>query len=125
MKTLMTAKKIAQGVNAMYGTSIVINTTEFYNSKGQIVRLYDIKDSYCDEFRAPHMKLLFRSASSIYTVLFMRDLLYTLEGRELPPDEEDPGWAATRVQKGAFASFDYIVETYLLKDKIVEVDTDE
>ena len=125
MRALMTAKKLAKGINAKYGTRIVINTNEFYNDSGSVVRMYEIKDSYCGQHREPINKRLFRSASAIYTILFMRDLLLILDGKELPPDEEDPGWAATRRNKGAFQSYDWVVENYLLKDKIVEEQVDE
>lgn len=120
MRPILVAKKIAKGINIKYGTRIVINTSEFYGDNHNLVRMYEIKDAYYGANGEPVNKRLFRSASGVYTVLFMRDLMLKIQGEDLPPDEEDPGWAATREKKGAFQSFDYILENYVLKDKIVE-----
>lgn len=123
MRPLMTAKKIAKGINMKYGSRIVINTAEFYGDNGNLVRMYEIKDAYYGQNGEPVNKRLFRSASGVYTVLFMRDLMLKIQGKDLPPVEEDPGWAATREKKGAFQAFDYILEKYVLD--VVEEDEHE
>ena len=127
MNMLATAKKIAKGLNFKYGMHIVINTSDFYSERGNrqtgapnLVRMYVIRDCYYATDGTYVNEELFKSASGVYTVLFLRDLMYKVQGRDLPPDEDDPGWAATRVRKGAFSSFDYMIEKYVLKGMIID-----
>lgn len=132
MKPLMTAKKIAKGLNCEFGAHIVINTSDFYSERGNretgtpnLVRMYVIRDCYYSSDGTYVNEELFKSASAIYTLLYMRDLLYKMRGQELPPDDADPGWTATRLKKGAFSSFDYMVEKYVLKGRIIDESNSE
>lgn len=120
---VMMARKLANGINHQYGTHLVINVNEFYGDGGNLVRMYEVKDSFYSPTKGSVNKSLFKSASGVYTVLFMRDLMLKIQGQDLPPDEEDPGWAATREKKGAIQAFDYVLENYVYD--VVEVDDDE
>lgn len=120
MKLILTAKKIARGLNAKYGSRLVINTSEFYGDNGNLVRVYVVKDAFYNSDGSHVNKELFKSASGVYTVLFMRDLNLLADGLELEPEENDPKWARVRESKGAFESFNYFIETYVMD--IVEED---
>jgi len=107
---LSLAEKISTALNAKYGTHIVINSNKFFGKEGTIVNMHVVKDvygrghSYCDEE-------LFRSASSIYTCLFMRDLLYYLDGKDIPKGDE--GWERQKAIKHPEVSFEYMRKKYL------------
>lgn len=105
------ANTIARAMNRTYDTHIVINTTNFYGGEGKLVRMYTVKDAF--KYNGGYSnKELFCSASGIYTCLFMRDLLYTFQGKDVP-HEDNEGYNNVRERKNADASIQYMVDTYL------------
>lgn len=120
MNVIKTAKKIARGINFMYGTRLVINVSEFYGGEGNLIRLYVVKDAFYEQGEGYINKELFKSASAVYTVLFMRDLMDLLRHKEITDDSQNEGWMRARARHTPEAAYDYIYENYLMD--IVEVD---
>jgi len=109
----MLAKKIARGINFKYGSHICINVSEFYGTSGDtpnLVRMYVVRDAYCGSEGVFVNKELYKSGSAYNVLFFMRDLLFRLDGKELP--EGNDKWEAEKMRKNAVAAMDYIVETY-------------
>lgn len=115
----MIAKKIAKGINFKYGTHLVINTSEFYRENGSLVRMYVCRDAYYGPDGYINEEL-FKSASGVFMVFFMRDMLAVIEGREVPDDSGDPGWQEQKRKKRPELAYQYILENYIYD--IVEVD---
>lgn len=112
---ITTANTIARAMNNLYGTHIVINTTNFYGGEGKLVRMYVVKDSY--KYNGGYSnKELFCSASGIYTCLFMRDLLYSFQGREVP-EEENEGYINVKAKKNAEGAIEYMKSVYSRRDE--------
>lgn len=112
------ANTIARAMNSTYGTHLVINTTNFYGAEGKLVRMYTVKDAY--KYNGGYSnKEIFCSASGVYTCLFMRDLLYAFQGKEIP-EEDNEGYNNVRMRKNADGSIQYMVDTYLVGGMIDE-----
>lgn len=108
---ISTANTIAKAMNELYGTHLVINTSQFFGGEGKVVRMYVVKDSYY--FKDSYSdKQLFKSASGVYTVLFMRDLLYAFQGKEAV-DSENEGYYRVREKNNADAAIEYMKGAYL------------
>lgn len=110
-------KKLISAVNFKYNCHIVINTSNFFNSKDSPtnqVHVYSIREDYYFADGDKLNKELFKSASSLYTCLYMRDLLYALEGREIP-EEDNEGWNKMRAKRDVKGSIAYIKEKYGLR----------
>lgn len=114
MNPIFTAKKICKGLNAKYGSKLVVNVAEFYGENNNLVRMYVIKDAFYSSDGSYVNKELFKSASGVYTVLFLRDLNDMADGREVVPDEDDPKWAEVKERKGATEGFNYYIENYIM-----------
>lgn len=105
-----TAMKIASALNELYHCHCVINTQSFFGREGKAVRMYIVKDSY--NYGGEHCdKELFRSASGIYTCLFMRDLLYTMQGKKIV-EETNEGYIRVREKRNADAAIEYMRMKY-------------
>lgn len=104
------AEKLCTAMNMKYGTHIVINTNKFFGKEDMVVKMHVVKDVY-GRGRAFVDEELFRSASSIYICLFMRDLMYSFEGRDIP--EGDEGWEHQKETKPVAQSIDYMRKKYL------------
>ena len=72
------------------GMKIMYSTSQFYSDKqDRPVTIYHIKQAVYDEGKGKHTNQeLFQSTSQIQIVLFLRDLWYTLNGIDLPTDNE-------------------------------------
>lgn len=105
------ANTIARAMNQMFGTHIVINTSQFYGGEGKLVRMYIVKDSFYYKGQYSD-KQIFKSASGIYTALFMRDLLYTFQNKE-KVESDNPGYDRVFAKNNAQASIDYMKGVYL------------
>ena len=105
------AYNIAKAMNLMYHTHIVINTSQFYGGEGKLVRMYIVKDSFYYKGQYSD-KQIFKSASGVYTVLFMRDLLYAFQGKE-PVDSQNDGYKRVFAKNNAEVSIDYMKGAYL------------
>ena len=105
-----TALKISTALNELYKCHCVINTQSFFGREGKAVKMYVVKDSY--NYGGEHCdKELFRSASAIYTCLFMRDLLFAMQDRELE-EETNEGYIRVREKRNADASIEYMKVKY-------------
>lgn len=105
------ARTMVNAMNTLYHTHIVINTSSFYGGEGKLVRMYTVKDAF--KYNGSYSnRELFCSASGIYVCLFMRDLLYTFQGRE-KVEEENEGYKNVLAKKNGLESIDYMVKTYL------------
>ena len=105
------ANNIARAMNEIYKTHLVINTSQFYGGEGKLVRLYIVKDSYYYSGQYSD-KQLFRTSSGVYTVLFMRDLLYAFQGRE-EEETDNIGYKNVKAKNNGEGSIEYMKGAYL------------
>ena len=110
------ARTIANAINSMFHTHLVINISQFYGEQGKLVRMYVVKDCFYSR-GAYSDKELFKTASGVYTCLFMRDLLYALQGKEIP-HEDNEGYNNTLERKNGLASINYMKEAYTKNDEL-------
>ena len=108
---ITTAQNIARAMNLLYKTHIVINTNKFYGGDGNLVRVYVVKDAFYYGGKYSD-KQIFKSASGIYTVLFMRDLLYAFQGKEVP-EYDNPGYEKVKAKNNVDAAIAYMKGAYL------------
>ena len=78
------------------GLRIMYSTSQFYSEEqDRPVTIYHIKQAVYDSTKQKFVNQeLFQSTSQIQIVLFLRDLWYSLNGKELPTDNEK--WNAIR-----------------------------
>ena len=99
------AKKLQNAINQRSGVKLLINTQQWYSSdKGRTVTCYVIKQSM-EEASAGKKKRkksieLFKTYSQVQMVLWLRDYWYTINGWEVPTDNET--WEEVK-QKNAYA----------------------
>lgn len=81
--------KLRQAIE-LKGHHLLFNTIEFYSDdKQRPIAIYHIKSSiYNVDTDKYENHELFATPSQIQVVLFLRDYLYTIEGKELPTDNE-------------------------------------
>lgn len=107
------ARTMANALNRLYGCHVVINTSQFFGGEGKLVRMYVVKDAfYYGGKREYSDKELFKTASGVYACLFVRDLLYTFQGKE-KKEETNAGYLNVLEKKNGRASIDYMVKKYL------------
>lgn len=106
------ARTLVNALNHIYNTHLVINTTSFHGGEGKIVRMYSVKDAYNMGAKGYSNKELFCTASGVYTCLFLVDLLYTFQGRELE-NHGNEGYYNVFDRKNGQAAIDYMVDKYL------------
>ena len=82
------------------GMKIMYSTSQFYSSKqDRPVTIYHIKQAVYDESRDKYVNQeLFNATSQIQIVLYMRDLWYSVNGIELPTDNEQWNEIRQRIQ---------------------------
>lgn len=108
---ISTANTIARAMNQLYGTHVVINTSQFYGGDGKLVRMYVVKDAF--NYGGGYSdRQLFKSASGIYTVLFMRDLLYAFQGKDAV-DSNNEGYYRVFAKNNGQGSIEYMKGVYL------------
>lgn len=108
------ARTIANALNQIYGTHIVINTSQFFGGEGKLVRMYVIKDAYYYGGKSAYSdKELFKTASGIYALMFMVDMLDAFKGKEIT-DRGNEGYQNVLARKNGLANIDYMVKTYLV-----------
>ncbi len=106
------ARTMANALNHLYGTHVVINTTQFFGGEGKLVRMYVIKDAYYLGSKKNYSdKELFKTASGIYACLFMRDMLFAFQGKP-PVDEKNEGYLNVLAKKNGKASIEYMLNKY-------------
>ena len=81
--------KLRQAINSK-GHRLLFTSTEFYSEEKQRpIAIYHIKDSIKNaETGKYESKELFASPSHLQIIFFLRDYLFTIEGKELPTDNE-------------------------------------
>lgn len=85
-----TIKKLQQAL-LFEGEYILITTSQFYSvDKHKIVTKYHVKKQVQDleNDNKSTMTELFASCSQIQITLFLRDYLFTVQGKEIPTDNE-------------------------------------
>lgn len=115
---IKTALRLTDAVNRQYGAHILISSSKFFGDNGRPVTVFVVEDSYKPENGRIVRDELFRSSSGAYVCFFLRDLLYTLEGKEIPPDEEGgihTGWVNIKKKKDIYKSIEFIKEKYVDK----------
>lgn len=116
------ARTMANALNNLYHTHIVINTSQFFGGEGKLVRMYVIKDAYYSRGKSSYSdKELFKTASGVYACLFMRDLLAAFRNKEMP-EETNMGYLNVFNKKNGQASIDYMLNTYLAGGQEYEQD---
>ena len=106
-----TALKIADALNYTYGCHVVVNNKSFFGKEQRPVKMYIVEDSWYDvNTGAWQDEQLFRTASGVYCCLYLRDLLFSFQGKELPVG--DPKWDAMRENKDIYRSIDYMLTNY-------------
>ena len=83
-------KKLQHAINSK-GENILYNTNQWYSeSQNRPVTLYSIKKAVWDEDAQRMVNIeLFKSASQIQILLFLRDYWFRLNGKELPTENEE------------------------------------
>ena len=81
--------KLLQAINFQYDEKLLYNTSQFYSKDQQrAVTMYIIKKAIVTEDKYTESVELFKSTYRLHILLFLRDYLYELEGKELPTDDE-------------------------------------
>lgn len=83
-------RKLQMGINNTFPEErITYNTTQFYsNDQKRMITLYIIKKTIVSDTEKNQYLTLFKAASQLQVVMFMRDYWYLLNGWELPTDNE-------------------------------------
>ena len=86
-------KKLQTAINQKFGEKLLLTTTQWYNSSTDQVRdMLILKKSVYDAEKDRYIPVeVFRTASNIQMVLFMRDYWFMLNGWELP-SSGNPMW---------------------------------
>ena len=86
------------------GMRITYSTTQFYSAdQDRPVTLYSVKQAIWDEERGKYANQeLFKAANQLQIILFLRDLWYIVNGKELP--KADKQWEDTRKTINIFSS---------------------
>lgn len=124
-KPLRTAETIVDALNLTYHTHIVISKSKFFGAEGRPIIMYIVKDCYKEKSGHFQDDELFRSTSAIYICFFMRDLLYSMQGKEIPPDSDEGvgiGWQEQKKRKNPQVAIDFIKEKYLDAHKLPHED---
>ena len=82
-------KKLVTALN-MRGMRILYTTSQFWvEQQDRAVTMYHIKQAVWDEAKDKFVNVeLYKATSQIQIVLYLRDLWYTINGKELPQDNE-------------------------------------
>ena len=86
---VMMIKKLQTALN-MQGQNILYNSSQFYSREfNKPITVYSIKKAVFDESTGKSTNIeLFKTSSQIQVVLFMRDLLFQVQGKEIPTNNE-------------------------------------
>lgn len=93
--------KLQQALNSR-GLRVMYSTSQFYSmTQDRPITIYHIKQATYDAEREKFVNQeLFNSTSQIQIVKFLRDMWYTLNGLELPTDDEKWNEIRDRAMKG-------------------------
>jgi len=89
-------KKLQRAINDTFNAKILINKTQYYSKDAdRPLELLVVKQAIWDDEKNKFKNVeLFRSASDIQIVLYLRDMWYELNGWEIPTDNEE--WNKTK-----------------------------
>ena len=92
-----TCQKLVKALN-VNGADILFNKKQFMGTEGLPHNLYSISKAYWDDSKGKYgSNEIYKSTSMIRIVLYLRDMLYLEQGRELPMDNEM--WNALRPEE--------------------------
>ncbi len=82
------------------GMKILYSTSQFYSEEqNRPITMYVVKRAIYDEQKGRNTNVeLFKSTSQIQIVLFLRDLWYEVNGKEIPTDNEK--WNEAKAKAG-------------------------
>lgn len=82
-------RKLQHALNTR-GLRITYSTSQFYSAdQDRPVTIYNVKQAIWDSEKEKYVnRELFKATSQIQIVLFLRDLWYTVNGKEVPQDNE-------------------------------------
>lgn len=105
-----TAKKLQTAINSRPGAKISINTSQWYSKdKGRPITVFTIRAAGPeDNYRKS--KEIFKTYSQVQMVLFLRDYWYTLNGWELPTDNETWEEIKRQYEQTGVSSWDSVRE---------------
>ena len=85
-----TIKKLQTAINTKYQQQLTYHTSQFYSKqKDNTVTRYTIKKAVYNPEKDKNQNIeLFGAYSPLQLVYFLRDYWYTLEGTEIPNDNE-------------------------------------
>ena len=101
--SVMMIRKLQSALNSK-GMKIMYSTSQFYSEQeDRPVTVHHIKQAVYDPARGKYINFeLFKSPSQIQIVLFLRDLWYTVNGKEVPQDNEAWNKIRNSSQKGEY-----------------------
>lgn len=82
--------KLQKACNLKFDAHILLNRNQFYSeSQKRPITMYSINTVYYDEERGKNRQAeLFKSASQVHILKFLRDYWFELNDKELPYDPE-------------------------------------
>ena len=94
--------KLQQALNTR-GLRIMYSTSQFYSdTQDRPVTVYHIKQAVWDDDKGKFQNVeLFKATSQIQIVLFLRDLWYSVNGKEIPQNNEVWNEKKANFKKGA------------------------
>ena len=83
-----TCKKLIKALNAN-GANILFNRKEFMGKEGLPHTMYSVSKAYWDDEKGKYGSTeLYKSASLVRVIFYLRDMLFLMQGKELPRDNE-------------------------------------
>lgn len=105
-----------QGMSYQYGTHLVLNTKKFYNEYDKPITMYSVCDSYKDA-EGWHNDELFKSASLYCIMFFLRDLMFSFRGEEIP-ETDDVKYINLKAKHDVEGVIEKYKEKYLGSDEL-------
>lgn len=89
------SKKLLKGISVKYDKQLTLSTKQFMGVEKQPHSIYILSEAVLNPDTGRYYNKEFYSTTSMIRItLYLRDIFYTLEGRELPTDQEK--WNAIR-----------------------------
>ena len=94
-------KKLIMALN-LHGMKIMYTTSQFWSEEeDRAITVYHVKQAVWDEDRGKYTSVdLYKAPSQIQIVLYLRDLWYTINGKEVPQNNELWNKIKSNSQKG-------------------------
>lgn len=106
-----TIKKLQMAINTKFGEQLLYERRQFYSTKEKRpINIYTIKKSIFNPKKGKDEAFeLFKSASQIQVILYLRDYWFELNGWDIPID--NPEWNMIKAKKG-------LVDSVLRKEEL-------